>query len=237
MAWSLTWWQADQLARKGRKVRRDPWVNPIGWITYNTGLFFYHEERNTKLPEGVASVAPARGRHVVRENEFGKDEFEATDWTDAYPLAYDDDGGEDPPGDDGGGTGIDHPPNDGGKPPIGGGDGGGGSGGGSGGSGGGGDDDDDDSGGGGDDDDDDDDGGDDGDGGGGGDDDPPPPPPPPPNPPPGGGGSTGGGIDAPKCSPGFYWDADLETCVPRGRKKSAGSTGFTNATSLRSIGG
>ncbi|MEQ1862007.1 MAG: Ig domain-containing protein [Chthoniobacteraceae bacterium] len=84
---NLTWWQADQLARAGTPVRRVAWdINPIRWITYETGLFYLEEQKNLLLgDEEVVPVEPAPKR-VVRDDDFGYNEFLALDWTNEPPI-------------------------------------------------------------------------------------------------------------------------------------------------------
>lgn len=82
----LTWWQAEQLARSGRPVRRPGWPeNPIKWIAYRDSLFWVDEEKNPLLDEGVTANEPGESR-VVQETDFGYDEFVATDWTNDAPY-------------------------------------------------------------------------------------------------------------------------------------------------------
>lgn len=83
---NLTWPEARVLAKAGTPVRRDPWLDPIKWITHTTGIYWYHEELNQNL-QSPASADPVR--HVVRATEFGTDEFLAVDWTTLEPGAID----------------------------------------------------------------------------------------------------------------------------------------------------
>src|SRR5438093_3981720 len=70
MAWSLDWFSARELAAQGKYIRRCGWTDK--WLVLWRGLWWFRLAGDT---------------HVVRADEFGRDDFLARDWTDQPPDA------------------------------------------------------------------------------------------------------------------------------------------------------